>query len=84
MNTLYVPLEDVKKILIDMIWLEEWVEIDAINSLPTIDLSVIDTMIDMHEKSYRNTSSYTEDGNWWVRGYKEALQELKSRLSPKN
>ena len=71
-NNLYVPLSEVEKMYNNPSY--------DIDDLPRIDLWKINTMIETHEKRYRNTTSYSEDGNGWIRWYKNALQELKSSL----
>jgi len=69
MNTLYVPLEEVEKFLIEQYWFSKF-QIESVRELPTIDLSVIDEMIEENKyEVYRNP--------------KNLLQELKARLSPK-
>jgi len=85
MNTLYVPLEEVILLLHTNFPLAEQ-EITLRNALkdieylPTIDLSIIDEMIE--ENRYEAYIEWHETDR--VMHQYEILQELKSRLSPKN
>ncbi len=70
----YVPLYDVKKILIYWDMNDPCVEQikKQVISLPNIDLSIIDEMID------ENLEYPENDHNIW---YRSSLKELKERLS---
>ncbi|MBP9780195.1 hypothetical protein KBD33_06290 [Candidatus Gracilibacteria bacterium] len=69
MNTLYVNLDEAMELVRCNCAYD-------INSLPTIDLSIIDTMIEEIEDSNLAGQYIVQKVN--------ALQELKSRLLPKN
>lgn len=92
MNTLYVPLSEIEKLwrlkhtpelmVTDKDW--QYIQLSNIYYLPTVDISIVDEMIEEFKRTYKDFDSYTENWKWYHTGYLNALQEIKSRLSPKN
>lgn len=75
----YIPLDEVLEILNKNQWSDDWIHtristnsIEEIEKLKTINLSIIDKMIE------ENIEYPDNDHNLW---YRSSLQELKERLS---
>ncbi len=75
----YIPIDEVIKILNKNQWSDDWIHtristnsIEEIEKIKTIDLSIIDEMIQ------ENLEYPENDHNLW---YKSSLKELKERLS---
>lgn len=86
MKTLYVPFEEVITIIMNYYPLyHNWTELEdfigKVESLPTIDLSIIDEMIEEKEKEYEWIPVWEATYKIW---YVIALKELKEKLSLKN
>lgn len=71
MSNLYVSYDDLLSVM----------SREKLDTLPTIDLSVIDDMIEEIKTAFPDNKNYTQFGKWLITGKLDSLNMIKQRLS---